>query len=240
MKGALAFLQGRMGSTRLPGKAMIRIRGKTILERAVARLEASTRLQGVVVLTTTRDEDAILVEEARRLGAEVFRGPDLDVLARFRQAADLYRPEVIVRATADNPLIDIGSVDRILLRLEEEGLDYCCERGLPIGAATEAITRAALERADLLGLDPHHREHVTIYVKEHLEDFRTAFPDAPGYLNCPDLRITVDTPADLEFVERLIGAIPESDFPVDLREYLRFVARDHAPARRGCTLSNEQ
>jgi spore coat polysaccharide biosynthesis protein SpsF len=223
MKSALAFLQVRMGSTRLPGKAMIRIGGKTILERAVERLQAATRLQGVVVLTTTRDEDEILVGEARRLGVEVFRGPDLDVLTRFRQAADLYRPAVIVRATADNPLIDIGSIDRILLRMEEEDLEYCCERGLPIGAATEALTRAALERADLLGQDPHHREHVTIYVKEHLEDFHAAFPDAPGYLQHPDLRITVDTPADLEFVERLIAAIPESDRPIDLREYLRFV-----------------
>jgi spore coat polysaccharide biosynthesis protein SpsF len=223
MRSALGFLQVRMGSTRLPGKAMIRIQGKTILERAVERLRAARLLQGVSVLTTMRDEDTILVEEARRLGVEVYRGPDLDVLARFRQAADLFRPDVIVRATADNPLIDIDAIDRILLKLDAEDLEYCAERSLPVGAATEAITRAALEEVDRLGQAPHHREHVTIYVKEHQEDFRVAFPEAPESLRRPDLRITVDTPADLAFVERLIQSIPESGFPIALQEYLRFV-----------------
>ena len=67
---------------------------------------------------------------------------------------------------------------------------------------------------------PHHREHVTIYIKEHREGFRTAFPDPPEVLRLPDLRITVDTPADLAFVESLIGSIPEGVSPIPLVEYL--------------------
>jgi spore coat polysaccharide biosynthesis protein SpsF len=214
------FLQARMGSTRLPGKILMRIQGKTILERAVERLRASRSLHGVAVLTTTRDEDEQVAHEARRLGADVYRGPDLDVLTRFREAADIFRPDVIVRATADNPLIDIGSVDRILRLLHDEELDYCMESHLPIGAATEAVARAALTIADRLGNLPHHREHVTIYIKEHSSDFRTAFPDPPIELQRPDLRITVDTAADFAFVDGLIRMIPEEKAPIPLERYL--------------------
>jgi spore coat polysaccharide biosynthesis protein SpsF len=179
----LGFLQARMGSTRLPGKILMRVRGKTILERAVERLRATRSLHGVAVLTTTRDEDEQVVYE-------------------------------------DNPLLDIGSVDRIVRTLYDERLDYCTESNLPIGAATEAVTCAALKIADRLGNLPHHREHVTIYIKEHSGDFRTAFPDPPIELRRPDLRITVDTAADLAFVDGLIRTIPEGQAPIPLERYL--------------------
>jgi spore coat polysaccharide biosynthesis protein SpsF len=216
----LAFLQARMGSTRLPGKVLMQIQGKSILERAVERLQAADSLDGTVVLTTLRDEDERVAVEARRLGVECFRGPDRDVLARFCQAADQFRPDIIVRATADNPLIDIGSANRIVAKLRAENLDYCMERQLPVGAATEAVTRAALARVDHLGLLPHHREHVTIYIKEHRGEFRTAFPDPPPSLQLPDVRITVDTPEDFVAVEEIIHRIPEPGPPIPLLTYL--------------------
>lgn len=223
MSGSLGFLQARMGSTRLPGKVLKPIRGLTILERAIRRLQAASLLDAVVVLTTTREEDDAVAAEARRIGVEAYRGPDLDVLARFCQAADIFKPEVIVRATADNPLIDIGSVDRILHMIKSDGLDYCMEQGLPVGAATEAVTRRALGETDRLGLLPHHREHVTIYIKEHMGDFRTALPVPPDCLRRPDVRITVDTPDDFAFVRDLISRIPEGDAPVPLSDYLRLI-----------------
>jgi spore coat polysaccharide biosynthesis protein SpsF len=221
MTRTLGFLQARMGSTRLPGKVLMCIQGKSILERAVERLRAAKLLHGVVVLTTKKDEDEPVAREASRLGAEVYRGPDLDVLTRFREAADIFHADVIVRATADNPLIDIGSVDRILQLLNDEKLDYCMERNLPTGAATEAVTYAALQTADRLGNLPHHREHVTIYIKEHPGDFRIALPDPPVELRRPDLRITVDTVCDFTSVDRLICMIPEEPAPVPLERYLR-------------------
>ena len=226
----LAFLQARMGSTRLPGKVLMRIHGKSILERAVERLRLAGHVDGVVVLTTILDEDEAVVAEARRLGVESYRGPVHDVLSRFTHAAQCFRPDVVIRATADNPMIDIGSVDRIVAEIKGEDLDYCMERNLPVGAATEAITVPALEEVDRLGRLPHHREHVTIYVKEHREDFRTAFPDPPEALRFPDLRITVDTADDFAFVESLIGSIPEAGAPAALENYIDMIRL--TPARR--------
>jgi spore coat polysaccharide biosynthesis protein SpsF len=223
-----------MGSTRLPGKVLMRVQGKSILARAVERLGAAQALDGVVVLTTTRDEDEVVEMEARRLGVEAFRGPDLDVLARFRLAADCFRPEVIVRATADNPLIDIGSVDRIVRRLIDQGLDYCTEVSLPIGAATEVMSRDALARVDRLSRQPHHREHVTTYFKEHRGEFRASFLEPPEPLRRPDVRITVDTADDLAYVTGLIQALPESGHPRPLEDYLALASPRNTAHSPGC------
>ncbi len=116
-----------MGSTRLPGKVLLRIRGRSILERAIWRLRAARTVDELIVLTTTLDEDDAVEREAERLGVRVHRGPALDVLRRFQEASERFRPSIIVRATADNPLVDFGSADRIVRAVRSSKLDYCME-----------------------------------------------------------------------------------------------------------------
>jgi spore coat polysaccharide biosynthesis protein SpsF len=216
----MAFLQARMGSTRLPGKVLMQIQGKSILERVILRLRAAPAIDGVAVLTTSFGEDDSIAKEARRLGALVYRGPDQDVLRRFQEASEEFKPEVIVRATADNPLIDIGSVNRIVHALRSGDLDLCMEDELPYGAATEACTSEALAKAHLLAREPRHREHVTLYIKEHPEEFRVGFLKAPKCLRQPHVRVTVDTPEDLVFMNRLICSLPERNGPIPLNDYI--------------------
>jgi spore coat polysaccharide biosynthesis protein SpsF len=218
----MAFLQARIGSTRLPGKAMLRIRGQSILERAVRRLWAANVVDEVAVLTTLRPEDDIIVAEAETLGVLVHRGPELDVLARFYEAARRFQPDIIVRATADNPLIDIDSPERIVTALASRDLDFCMETGLPYGAATEAVTARALEKAHKCATSPLHREHVTLYIKECPEAFRCAYLIAPEPTRFPHIRVTVDTPEDFYFVEALIHKLPETAEPLPLKHYLPF------------------
>jgi spore coat polysaccharide biosynthesis protein SpsF len=210
-----------MGSSRLPGKVLLRMQGKTILERCVERLRAAETIDRVVVLTTTLPDDDAIQKEAHRLGVWTYRGPELDVLERYLEAARCYKPEIVVRATADNPLIDIGSVDRIVRAVRSSRLDYCMEHGLPYGAASEAITWQALERVGVLAVDCRYREHVTLYVKEHPEAFRMALLAPPDSLRHPEIRITVDTPQDFFFVESLIDQYAESERPVPLVRYLQ-------------------
>jgi spore coat polysaccharide biosynthesis protein SpsF len=210
-----------MGSTRLPGKVLLHINGQTILERAIRRLREARCVDEVAVLTTARDEDDEVVQEAFRLGAWVHRGPEFDVLKRFQQASEKFRPEIIIRATADNPLIDIGSTDRIVRALRSSRLEYCMEEQLPVGAATEAVTAAALEKVDRIATDPSDREHVTLYIKRHPEEFQMALLAPPDVLHKPDLRISVDTPEDFLFVEELIAMIPEKNRPVPLEKYMK-------------------
>jgi spore coat polysaccharide biosynthesis protein SpsF len=220
MRSVVAFLQARMGSTRLPGKALLRIQGQSLLERAIRRLRCAQVVDEVAVLTTILSEDDAIVDEARRLGALVHRGSVNDVLGRFQEASEKFSPDIIIRATGDNPLIDIGSIDRIVYALRSGNLEWVMESDLPYGAATEAITSETLAAVHLKATDPSHREHVTLYIKDHREEFRTAILAPPESLRYPQLRITIDTPEDFAFMEALIQKLPDGSTPFPLEEYL--------------------
>ncbi len=217
---AMAFLQARMGSQRLPGKVMLPIHGQTLMERAIRRLQASPVVTEVAVLTTVSPEDDVLAQEAERIGVLVHRGSELDVLQRFQEASERFGPEIIIRATADNPLIDIDSIERIVHALRAGNLDWCMEQGLPYGAATEALTAEALETVHRRAYRPQDREHVTLYIKEHPEEFQVALLDPPVFLRHSSVRVTVDTPEDFQYVDQLIGKMPEGFHPIPLAEYI--------------------
>jgi spore coat polysaccharide biosynthesis protein SpsF len=216
----MAFLQARMGSKRLPGKVLMPIQGQSILERAVRRLRAASVVDEVAVLTTTLSEDDVIEAESLRLGALVYRGSEFDVLKRFQDAAERFHPDIIIRATADNPLIDIGSVARIVRVLYSDLLDFCMENELPYGAATEAITASTLARVHQRAREARHREHVTLYIKENPFEFASAYLVPPDSLRHSGIRLTVDTPEDFTFVDRLIRKIPEETHPLPLSEYI--------------------
>jgi spore coat polysaccharide biosynthesis protein SpsF len=222
-KLTMAFLQARMGSKRLPGKVLMRIQGQTILERAIRRLRASPAIHEIAVLTTILPVDDAIMQEAHRLGVRVHRGSELDVLERFQEAAERFRPRIVIRATADNPLIEIGSVQRIVEALKSRNLDWCMENNLPYGAATEALTAEALAMVHHCARESRHREHVTLYIKEHPEEFYTALLDPPASLRHPGVRLTVDTPEDFQFVDWLIGKKHENAHPLPLSEYIALV-----------------
>jgi len=198
------LLQARMASTRLPGKALELIEDRPILEHCLGRLVAAG-VGRVVLATTTLEEDTVLCDLATRLGVAVFRGSDTDVLGRMAGAAEAFDLDPIIRATGDNPAVDIDAAERSLGALNGLHADYVCEDGLPYGAAVEAVTREALMRAAREARDPDDREHVTTWVKKRSDLWNLAFPAPPMPLRRPGLRVTVDTPADLAYVRSLFA-----------------------------------
>jgi spore coat polysaccharide biosynthesis protein SpsF len=201
-KRAGIILQARFGSSRLPGKAMERIGARVMVEHCLRRLILGG-VGRVILATTAGREDDVLAGVAARLGVPVFRGDVDDVLGRYLAAAIEFNVDPIVRATGDNPAVDVLASGRVLAALRSTGADYVREDGLPLGAAVEGITYAALRRAALAASLPEDREHVTTYVKRHAVAFRIAGIQAPAPLSRPDLRLTVDTREDLEYMRQL-------------------------------------
>ena len=199
---ALIVLQARMGSSRLPGKVLAPLGGRSVLTQCIERLLAA-RVGDVVVATTTRPEDEAVVAEARAAGVDVMRGPVDDVLARFVAAVGGWTGPYVVRATADNPLVDIECAAR-LLRLLDAGADYAVEEGLPVGAAVEAMRIEALREAHELASTAAEREHVTPFIRQAVDRFAVCTAPAPFELRRPSLRLTVDTRHDLQFVRSLV------------------------------------
>lgn len=196
------ILQARYASSRLFGKALEPVGGRSILEHCLRRL-IKAGVARVVLATTCEPEDDALEVVARRLGVPVFRGDTYDVLGRFAHAARIFDLDPVIRATGDNPAVDVQAPGRLLAALRLTGADYVQEEGLPCGAAVEAMTADALQRAAVLASEPYDREHVTTFIRSHPDLFAVATVAAPAPLVRPSLRVTVDTPEDLDHVRNL-------------------------------------
>jgi spore coat polysaccharide biosynthesis protein SpsF len=224
-------VQARIGSHRLPGKVLAEIAGKPLLEWCLLRL-AAARVGPVVLATTTLAADDPLEALAARLGVTTVRGPDEDVLQRFALAADYWNARFFVRATADNPAVDIDAPRRVLAAIAECGADHVVETGLPVGAAVEAVRTAALYQALVQSHDPYDREHVTPYLYRNPGRFVALSPPAPAPLQRPDLRLTVDTAGDLSFMRRVLARAAPAGELAGLAEIIR--AADTVNAGTAC------
>ncbi len=202
----VAIIQARIGSTRLPGKVLLDLCGKTILGRVVERTSRMKRIKDIVVATSSLESDDSIEEECRRLGVACFRGSETDVLDRFRGAAQALSAAQCVRITADCPLIDPGVSDDIVERFETAGplVDYASNKipqSFPRGLDTEVFTREALERSARWAKKPYHRTHVTAYMYQTPELFTLL--SVTSDVDRADWRWTVDTPEDLAFVRSI-------------------------------------
>ncbi len=197
----VAIIQARTGSTRLPGKVLEDLAGRSMLARVIQRTKRSTLLNEVVVATTTSVEDDPVVAECGRLGATWFRGSEHDVLDRYFAASEASRAELVVRITSDCPLIDPGEIDRVVAAFLKERPDYASnflERTYPRGLDNETFPFEGLARAWCEAERPYQRVHVTPYFYENPGLFRLLAVKHDRDLS--ESRWTVDTPADLQFV----------------------------------------
>lgn len=219
-----AVIQARMGSTRLPGKAMLEIEGLSMLARVVDRVRRARTIDRVVVATTIESQDDPLADHARSFGVEVFRGSEEDVLDRYYQAASHHALDIVVRITSDCPLLDPGLADTVVRLLLEPGAraDYAANtitRTYPRGLDVEAVPFTTLERVWRQATSAHERAHVFPYVYEHPGHFAIA-----GITDSVDrsaMRWTVDTADDLTFVRGVCRVLGTREFTwIDVLEVL--------------------
>lgn len=216
----IVVLQARMGSSRLPGKVMEPIGRRSLLAHCIQRLTAAS-VGPVVVATTAKAEDDGLAREASACGAAVVRGPDEDVLTRFETAAIVWSSRTVIRATADNPAIDLDAPARVLRALRAGRLDHVVESGLPYGSAVEAVRAKAIRTAGTLATEPADREHVTPYIRRDGTGFRTAVVRAPARVARPDLRFSIDTADDLIYMRAVLALSGADEAPVPLTTIIR-------------------
>ncbi len=214
-QNVIAIVQARMGSHRLPGKVLAPIGSKPILVRVLDRLAAARRVDAALVATTTLAEDDIIERVACVNGFPVFRGHPTDVLHRFHAALETRSEQIIVRVTSDCPLVSPALVDEAIAALQEFGVDYASnarpESSYPEGLDVEVFTRHALDRAWNEAVRPSDREHVTPYIWRHPELFRIHNLISSEPL--PRVRLTIDEPADLAYMQALFQCIDAAKMP---------------------------
>lgn len=211
----------------MPGKVLASIGSQSVLAHCVERLQSRSGLP-VIVATTIGPEDDRIELEAERLGATVFRGPADDVLTRYLLVARRWRLTALVRATADNPAVDLEAPRRTLDLLSRTGADHLVEFGLPHGAAVEAVSVEALERTAALAEDALDREHVTTLMRRDPQ-FLALPALAPAEVRAPELRLTIDTAGDLAFMRQVFACAGETPgAPVSLTQLIAAARRVRA------------
>jgi spore coat polysaccharide biosynthesis protein SpsF len=221
------IVQARMTSTRLPGKVLMDIAGRPMLAHQIHRLGQCNLVDEMVVATTTNPTDDPIVELAQREGVGWFRGDEQDVLSRFVGAARQAHADVIVRVTADCPLIDPRVTDRVISELTEHvsECDYASnvlQRTYPRGLDVEVFFWDTLLRIDRLAQSKAAREHVTIVPRSERPELflcRSVVDDQ----NNADLRWTVDTDADIQFIRTLYAALDVGTRVITYPEILAYV-----------------
>lgn len=183
-----------MGSSRLPGKVLMHVGPRRLLDHVVMRAAGLRLRVPVVVATGTSAHDDAIEARCRSLGVSCFRGEEDDVLGRYVACMRQMGFDQVIRLTADNPFTDIAELDRLVDLHVEERNDYSeSVSALPVGVGAEIFSAACLSESDEKGKAPHHREHVNEYVLENVGRFRIGHLGVPAVKARPDVSLTIDT-----------------------------------------------
>ena len=217
------FLQARLGSTRLPGKALMKLEGKTLITHA---MESLNRVEvDVKVLLTDHESYKKLAPYAEESSFDIFAGSAEDVLDRFLSAAVEYDVDTIIRATGDNPLVDAEAASLILENHIKNTADYSAYDLMPLGTGVEILQRKALERAAAESEDPYDHEHVSPYLYRNPDRFSINRIDAPAELAFPNARVTVDTDEDFRYLQRLFRALYGNE-PLGIKKIIPWLSEN--------------
>lgn len=229
----VVIIQARMGSTRLPGKVMVKIKGMTVLAHIVERIRCCKNVDDIIIATSLNKNDDLIVKECSNIGVNYFRGSEQDVLSRYYHTAKQSNADLIVRITADCPLIDFTIIDNMIIEFIEKdtlnNIDYMSnfdvvKNTFPRGMDVEIIKACALEKTYRDAKESYEREHVTPYIYNNPDKFNLI-----GYSNNEDLskyRFTLDTKEDLQLIKVIYDNLYEDNNIFSMNDIIDFINKN--------------
>ncbi len=220
------IIQARTGSTRLPGKVLLKLdKNNTVLDYVIKQLQFSKLIEKIIIATTSLPEDDQIINDIENLNVDIFRGSSSDVLDRFFQCAKKFSIDVIIRITADNPLIDPTIVDDMIKKFVSNQYDYLTNahvRTFPYGTEVEIFSFKALEKAWKNAIKPSEREHVTPFFYKNSKLFTNHNEENPK--NLSNLRWTVDREKDFLLVKSIVSKIDKR--PILMLDILDLILKE--------------
>ena len=184
----VCIVQARLTSNRLPGKVMYPLNGEPVIRHVLRRCKQIKGIDRVVLAAPDDVRSTVLAVEARTLQVETFYGSETDVLERYFYAALNNRAKIVMRITADCPLIDPGICANVLSILgDNDYISNVYPRSTPRGHDCEVFTFDALHKAHREATDPYDREHVTPYMQKNLKTAALVGPYDEGANYCLDI-----------------------------------------------------
>jgi spore coat polysaccharide biosynthesis protein SpsF (cytidylyltransferase family) len=221
------IIQARMGSTRLPGKAMLDVENdKTVLYFVIKQLQSCKLIDKIIVATTTLEDDNKIADFSKDLGIDCFRGSSNNVLDRYYQCAKEYSILTIIRIPSDKPLIDPEIVDNVVSVFRNNSYDYVTNflsnPTFPSGTEVEIFSMNALKKAWKKAKLPSEKEHVTPYFANHEDEFKITHMENSE--NLSHLRLAVDKIEDLKLVRKIVSKIKKR--PIILKDIIDLFAKE--------------
>ena len=205
----------------MPGKVLKELAGIPSLVHIFNILRATNSIDDFAVLTTSLSEDDAIEDVCKKNSVKVFRGSVHDVLDRFRIAAEILKPQRIIRVTGDDPLMDPEIIDKVVDEHQSGEYDYSSNivtRTYPRGMDTEVIEYGALEKSWRTTSDKDDREHVTLYIRRHPELFKIHSVEQDGK-SYSDLRLCLDTEEDSKLITKIYTELYQNR-PIKLDEVI--------------------
>lgn len=237
----IAVIQARIASTRLPEKVLMNLSGHPLLYHVVERARHSKRVDNVIISIPNSIQNQKISSFAKNYNIPVFTGDENNVLDRFVNTAKQFEPDLIVRLTGDNPLVDPTIIDSIIELHINHKADYtsnAVKRTNPRGLDVEVIQFKTLEKINGMSLEPQHKEHVAPFLYENPDLFHLQHFIAKGILRRPDLRFTVDTVQDWELMSEIYRRFYIPGKIIEVKDVIRWI--DNNPRWLGINNQSEE
>ena len=220
------IVQARMTSTRLPGKVLKTVLGKTLLEYQIERLQRVKLADQIVIATTTNENDQSIIDLCQRISIPYYCGSEEDVLSRYYEAATLYKADTVVRLTSDCPLIDPTVIDEVINYFNKHKCDYISntlDRTYPRGMDTEVFPYKILKEAFEKAIELPEREHVTPFIYHRPEQY--CLESVKLITDQSQYRWTVDTPEDFELIEKILSVLYPANPEFSMQDCLELLQK---------------
>ncbi len=221
------IIEARMGSTRLPGKVLLPLSGKPVLERLIERVSMARYLDDIVVATTEQKNDDAIVELCDRLGVNVYRGSEDDVMARVLDAAQHSSTDIICELMGDSPFTDPVLIDLAIAAHLAGNYDYTSnflfENILPMGFAVQVFSTSLLSEVAKMTQDPVDRVHVSCFIYHNPKKFRLQAAPVNSQLAGPGIRLCLDTNEDYQLIKLVFEALHKENKYLPAYEIIKYV-----------------
>jgi len=224
------IVQARVNSKRLPGKILMPVFGKSLLQHLLERLKRLKTIDDLIVATTKHKLDDQTAKIAKLINVKIYRGDEHNVLKRYYDCAKINKSSVIIRVTADCPLIDIKYINELLKIFLKNDYDYLSNLDLnylPDGFHCEIFNFRSLEKAQKLAKSKFDREHVTSFLWSNPKIFSIHHYCGKKLKNhSKDIRLTLDYHEDYILIKEVFEKLYKKNKFFSLVEITAFLEKN--------------
>jgi len=227
----IAIIQARMGSTRLPGKVLMKIKEKPALEHIIDFLKLTKEVDEIIIATTKLEEDDEIAEIAKKLDICCFRGSEKDVLKRYYDCAKKFKGSIIVRYCADNLLVNPKLIDEAVRISKESNFEYVSsvlEESYPYGySSCEVLSFTALKKLHETQKNSLSREHVTYDIRQNPKNYRVKSMLVSKELSREKWKLALDDINDFKRLKQIFDRLYSKNDFIDYKKMVEFLDKNY-------------